>query len=123
MKNSFALCRLYRCEDGTNISLVVIQQVHGGHTIHSTELWPDLQREICWRATEHRQAFDLGVCLPVGHCCVRNASAVRGEREWDKGEFQSLLDAEPQLLQNVLWLQHQLDGHTPLYSSTHHSEE
>lgn len=43
MKNSFALCRLYRCKDGTNIFLVLIQQVHEGHTIHSTKHWPDLQ--------------------------------------------------------------------------------
>lgn len=89
MKNSFALCRLYRCKDGTNISLVLIQQVHGGHPIHSTKLWPDLRRAICWRATDHRKAFDLCVCLPVGHCCVRNASAASGECECDKGNFRA----------------------------------
>lgn len=97
MKNSFALCRLYRCKDGTNISLALIQQVHRGHTIHSTKLWPDLQRAICWGARDHRRAFDLCVCLPVGHCCVRNASAVSRECECDKGEFLSLLYAELQL--------------------------
>lgn len=96
MKNSFALCRLYRCKDGTNISLALIQQVHGGHTIHSTKLWPDLQRAISWGARGHRKDFDLCVCLPVGHCCVRNASAVSRECECDKGEFLSLLYAELQ---------------------------
>lgn len=96
MKKSFALCRLYRCKDGTNISLALIQQVHRGHTIHSTKLWPDLQREMCWRGRDHKKAFDLCVCLPVGRCCVRNASAVSGECECDEGEFLSLLYAELQ---------------------------
>lgn len=75
MKNSFALCRLYRCKDGTSIFLVRIQQVRAGHTIRSTKPWPEL-RERPRESAGPPEAFGVSVRRPAGHGCGRDASAV-----------------------------------------------